>query len=61
MPVWAIISFRGNFVENSPQNLQGGRDGFMREYMDAKGYYKMKQLIESGAFEGLLVINNTQE
>lgn len=33
----------------------------MREYMDAKGCYKMKQLIESGAFEGLMVINNTQE
>lgn len=33
----------------------------MCEYMDAKAYYKMKQLIESGAFEGLMVINNTQE
>lgn len=33
----------------------------MHEYMDAKGCYKMKQLIESGAFEGLMVISNTQE
>lgn len=63
LSIWAIegISFRGSFVEDIPQNLQGGRDRFMHEYMDAKGCYKMKQLIESGAFEGLMVISNTQE
>lgn len=63
MSIWAIegTSFRGSFVENSPQNLQGGRDGFICEYMDAKGCYRMKQLIESGAFESLMAINNTQE
>lgn len=33
----------------------------MHECMDAKGCYKMKQLIEPGGFECLMVINNTQK
>lgn len=33
----------------------------MHECMDVKGFYKMKQLIESEGSECLMVINNTQK